>query len=101
MELPCQFVKSLSHHRRKKLDIKLQWFATNRKRSRKRSLKQMDDDVEMTEAIVLCGVILGNKVRFRKKVKTKSETTTTCAFKKRLQISRDTFKFILDLSLFF
>ena len=66
MELLRHLVKSLSNRQREKEDIELQRFAINRKRSSKRFSKQMDDDVEMAEALGLCGVILDKKARLQR-----------------------------------
>ena len=65
----------------------------------------MDNDVEMAEALGLCGVILGKKARLERSQNEERDNSwwrsgyhrwDNSAFKKRLRISWDTFQFILD-----
>ena len=59
MEPSLHIVKSLSQRRREEEDMNLQMFIRNRKRSSRQMLEQMNEDVELAEAMALAGVIQG------------------------------------------
>ena len=51
MEPSLHIVKSLSQRRREEEDMNLQMFIRNRKRSSRQMLEQMNEDVELAEAM--------------------------------------------------
>ena len=63
MEPSLHIVKSLSQRRREEEDVNLQMFIRNRKRSSRQMLEEINEDVELAEAMALAGVILSKKPR--------------------------------------
>lgn len=105
MEPSLHIVKSLSQRRREEEDMNLQMFIRNRKRSSRQMLEQMNEDVELAEAMALAGVILSKKPRLEKSQNEPRDNSwwrngyrswDDKAFKKCLRVNRATFEFILE-----
>ena len=105
MEPSLHIVKSLSQRRREEEDMNLQMFIRNRKRSSRQMLEQINEDVELAEAMALAGVILSKKQRLERSQNEPRDNSwwrngyrswDDKALKKRLRMNRATFEFILE-----